>query len=190
VKQPLPLPEGVENSAVGSAPQVASRAMAMPSTMPMAAPPPAPSPEAFGPYGGSVGTGALQKGRGAGGMPKKAEAADRGAAPEPERAEEKSKPDAAAPRIVITKEEVEALSNATGVGEAVRKALLRAGCLAPGEYRVRVTIDAAGKVVRVELLASAGASSCLKEALTGLAVGSQPLARAVGTWTATIRVER
>jgi Ca-activated chloride channel family protein len=191
VKQPLPLPEGVANSAVGSPAQVASRAMAMPSTMPMMAPPPAPAPEAYATFGGSVGT----KGRGGGmadaaaPMPKKAEAAERKTRSEEERAAEKAKGDATALRIAISKEEVEGLSNTAGLGEAVRKALLRAGCLAPGEYRLRLTIDAGGKVVQVELLTSP-TPACLKGSLNGLAVGAQPLARAVGTWTATIRVER
>jgi Ca-activated chloride channel family protein len=198
VKQPLPLPEGVENSAVGgyaAQPPPMRAAKAMPSFA--SAPPPAPASapaEAAGSIGiGPVGT----KGRG-GGMAADAGVLAAGAArAETQKAEsrrkdavaEDEKAKCAAPRVEIAKEQVEALGDATALREALRKALLR-DCPEAGDYQVRVTLDAAGKVLRVELLAapSDAARRWAERALTGLA-GSK-LAAGAGSWTGTVRISR
>jgi hypothetical protein len=196
VTQPLPLPEGVENSAVGGAPpaQVASRrAMAMPMAMPATAPPPAPAPasppaEAYGALG------AMGSGRGAGMADARKSESFKAKAAESERARPEAKDDRAAPKIEFAAEQAQGLGDVSALREAVRKALLRAsaGCLAPGELQLRLTIDADGKVLRVELLASPDAASghCAEQALKGLAGGTKPIARGIGTWTVTIRVVR
>jgi hypothetical protein len=184
VKQPLPLPEGVENSAVGGAAPAqyaARKAMSMPS--------PASAPaETYG--AGALGL--VGSARGAMADAAKGEAL-KGKVAE-ERARPEAKADRPAPRIEFASEQSQGLGDTTALREAVRNALLRAaaGCLAAGEYHLRLTIDAEGKAVRVELLASPDPASraCVERALTGLPGGVKPIARGLGLWTVTVRVTR
>src|SRR5512145_336420 len=189
VKQPLPLPEGVENSAVGGnvagvasgAGGVAKGTVALSSPPPMkrmapSAPPPsysrAPSPEPSAAADAAA--------------PAEAKA-ERGAA------REKAKSDAPSIRIEIVDEKPEAIGDATSLREAVARALLRSasGCAAAGEYRLKLTVDAAGKVVKVELLGAPDAASrrCVEQALTGLASGTKAIGSS-GTWGATVKIAR
>ena len=204
VKQPLPLPEGVENSAVGGLASVASaapgavgavmtkRAMAMPA--PASAPAeaeayaPAPAPA---PQPASPGLGAFRVGGAgaAGGVMAGGVMAERKAA-EPA----KAKRDAAAARVELAEERAERLPDTATLREAVRKALLRAAerCLAAGRYRIALTVGPDGKVVRVEVLAAPdeGSRRCAVATLTGLATGARPAAGGSATWTATVQVAR
>jgi len=203
VKQPLPLPEGVENGAVGGAPMgavLAKRASSAP--MPMQSPayaPPAPPPGLYAPAPaaqGALGYG----GRGEATADRSApSAADAMTSAPPERKEpatagEKAKEERAGMRIELTAEQSQGLSDATALREAVRKALLRAsaGCLAAGTYQLRLVVDAAGKVLQVEVRSAPGEGSklCVERALKGLAGGSLPIALGNGVWTATVNVTR
>lgn len=188
VKQPLPLPAGVENSAVGGTAvanygSVLAVPSAAPAPMPMQrramasesyampAPPPAPA----------VGSAAFGR----------ASAAD---AAEPERKVAKAKEERAAPRVTFADEKAEGLGDAGALRRTVEQALLRAtnGCAATGEYRLKLTVDASGAVIRVEVLSSPNdaARRCVEQALKGLAAGTKPIGRALGTWTATVRIGR
>jgi Ca-activated chloride channel family protein len=180
VKQPLPLPEGVENSAVGGGAPASQAAVLLPRSAPMKAmeafapsSPPAPAPAPAG---------AVSSGRAA---------SDGAAAPEPERkaVAEKAKVDGRPARVELSAEQVEGLTDASALREAVRKALQRAagGCLEAGTYRLKLTVDAAGKVVRVEVLQSPrdAARRCAETTLLGLTAGSRPTG-ATGTWTVTV----
>lgn len=188
VTQPLPLPEGVGNGAVGgAAPGVGGKLRGMPSSAAAfapAAPPPVPSQEALG----LLPTG---PGRGAVADVSRAEKLERRA---PAAAREKPEP-AAAVRVEIERERAEALSDATALRAAVRKALLAraaAACVAAGRYELRLVVDGDGKVIRVELLAAPdpGSRRCVEQALAGLAGGARPIAGRTGAWTATLRVVR
>jgi Ca-activated chloride channel family protein len=180
VKQPLPLPEGVENSAVGGIVSTASSqgTVALPRSAPtkgMAIEAYAPAPPPMAAFG-----------RGGSG------AAAPAAEPERKLAREKARAESATLRIAFADEQVEALGDATALRGAIEKALLRAanGCATAGAYRLKLTVDAAGKVIRVEVLSSPGeaAKRCVERALTGLAAGVKPIGRALGTWSATVTV--
>jgi len=204
VRQPLPMPEGVSNLAVGA--QASS-----PSVMPMKA--------MNGPAGG-YGHGAM------GGlsvpvapapppasrrMAEKEPASvsreardDRGRSGKDEEADKKSKGDAKPAPLTWTV----SASNASGVGgtaplvEAIRAALAsgRAACLAASDLgkpiRVRLTIDAQGRIVRVELVTGdRNAAPCLRAALGGLssatvASGNGKTSPAVGTVEITLHARR
>ncbi|MGB8931519.1 MAG: VIT and VWA domain-containing protein [Anaeromyxobacteraceae bacterium] len=193
VKQPLPLPEGVENGAVGqvaSGANVARRAMAMP-------PPASASADSLGMQGRSSGPAAAPEPSPAAPSRKAEEAERKAPTMERERAKEDRVPaqvKATVARIELTDERVERLPDVASLREAVRKAILRAagGCLAGGRYRLELTLGADGKVVRVKVLAAPDAASkrCLEVALTGLAGGSRPIAGGDGTWAATVRIAR
>jgi Ca-activated chloride channel family protein len=188
VKQPQPLPEGVENSAVGSvasgAGGVAMRAMAPP---PQASPPVQSFAPSYAPEPAPA-----QRGRASAtadaAMPEKAERKA------PGKAREETMATAAAARVDLTAEQADGLPDVASLREAVRKALLRAsgGCLAGGTFRLRITIDADGKVARVEVLASPDDASkrCVEATLTGLAGGSRPVGRSQGIWTVTVTAIR
>jgi Ca-activated chloride channel family protein len=188
VKQPLPLPEGVENGAVGglaTGQPVAKRAMAMP--LPASVP-----AEAYAPAPPPAPPGFLGSGRAAGATADsiKSKGEERKAA-EPARLRDASLP---APTLEFLAERIEGLADVTALREAVRKALLGAagGCIPAGTWQLRLVTDAAGVVIRVELLSSSDEAvrSCLVRALTGLAGGSRPIARGNGVWTATLRLAR
>ena len=187
VKQPLPLPEGVENGAVGSAPSGQAALRAAP------APTPASPPPSFAPVQERA-PGFPGKGRGAAAEARKSAASDRAEAEPEARREQEAKKVARALRIELTDEKAEGLPEGKALREAVRVALLRAagGCLPIGSYRVRLTIDADGKVARVEVLASPDDASkrCIESALTGLAGGSRPVGRSAASWTVTVTAVR
>lgn len=185
VKQPLPLPEGVQNGAVGGSP-AAQLALG-------AAPVPSSPPPSYAPVMEKRAPGFPGKGRAAGASDAMLVTPSDRAAPEPEAAREETEKRKAerSVRIELADEKTEGLLDATALREAVRKALLRAaGCAAAGEYRVKLTLDADGKVLRVELLSVPDEASrrCVVAALTGLAGGSKPAARGMGIWTVTVRV--
>lgn len=181
VKQPLPLPEGVENSAVGGAVAgtvFAKRAMEVQSFAPSAPPPaqavPAPVPSTRD---------------AAADAPTLSTERERKTSPPPAG---RAKAEPAAPGITFTAESSDGLGDAAALREAVRKALLLAGCAAAGEYRVTLTVDAGGRVVRVELSAAPNAASrrCVERALSGLAGGSRPAGGDTARWTVTVRIGR
>lgn len=192
VKQPLPLPEGVENGAVGgvaSGQRLAKRAMAMqlPASAPAEPYSAAPAPVPTGPVG-FVGSG-----RAGGGVTADAIQGEKAERKTPEPAKARGAV-TLTPTVEIFGERTEGLADATALREAVRKALTRAaaGCLPAGTWQLRLVMDGAGIVVRIELLSpsSEDVRSCVVRTLTGLAGGSLPIAGGNGTWTATLRVVR
>jgi Ca-activated chloride channel family protein len=182
VKQPLPLPEGVENSAVGGSVVTASQqgAIALPMSAPMRAmAPPPPAPQGF-----------LGRGRAS------ADAAAPASAAEPERKAAREKtPEPAreerAVRVDFAGERAQGLGDVAALRAAVRKALEAAGCAA-GEVRLKLTVDGAGKVTRVEVISSPdeGSKRCVEKALAGLVSGTKAVGAAAGSWTVTVRVVR
>jgi Ca-activated chloride channel family protein len=194
VRQPLPLPEGVENGAVGGVAQgavLAKRSMALQAPAPASAPgeayataaapsSPPPAPRFAAPSGAAADA-------------VKGESAERKAA-EPRKERERARTDRGGARIVLDDVRVERLRDPTSLSEAIRKALLRAagGCLAGGSYRLALTVDASGKVIRVEVLEAPDVASrrCAEQALSGLTGGSRPSGGTTGTWTARVRVTR
>jgi len=129
---------------------------------------------------------------------------DRGRSGKDEEADKKSKGDAKPAPLTWTV----SASNASGVGgtaplvEAIRAALAsgRAACLAASDLgkpiRVRLTIDAQGRIVRVELVTGdRNAAPCLRAALGGLssatvASGNGKTSPAVGTVEITLHARR
>jgi Ca-activated chloride channel homolog len=162
VKQPLPLPEGVSNLAVGGAAPAKqglafSRAKgglaASPHSMP-AAPAPVSAQEA-------------EDGLGSG-LAEKKERRDEAAARKP------------APRIAVLKESMRGLASAAS-GDALRAAvqarLLELAIQGlRGELELRLTLDGAGVVVKVELVRPADPAlrARLEKALRGLQAGAAP----------------
>jgi Ca-activated chloride channel family protein len=201
VRQPLPMPEGVSNNAVaessvsGPMPMKAMRAPA-------------------GAYGGGMGAlGGQGNGTGRMGMPvpvapapPPAEAsrhqwADKAAKGKAEKKAAKDDRDEELQTATRAKTAVAwtvTAANASGVGgtaplvEAIRAALSsgRASCLAASSgkaIRIRVTLDAQGRIVRVELLAGdRSAEACLRGALVGLSSATIAHAAASGTVEVTL----
>jgi Ca-activated chloride channel family protein len=198
VKQPLPLPEGVSNQAVGGPLGVLGQA----------APAPAPSyalkrkvqidDEPLGGLSlGGSGSGAGGYGRAQARPQAEAElappAADKSVRARPGRAAEaKAETSAAAGPVRVT------VSRALSTGDTqalVRRlealASERGACFAPpaaGELAVKLTIDGAGKVVKVERLrGDARLVACLKERLVGLVTATKA---AGGTGTVEVVIRR
>jgi Ca-activated chloride channel family protein len=186
VRQPLPLPEGVDDTAIGGTAQfavAAKRAMPMPSTGPAyaASPPPAP---AQGRVGAGAGGGATLDATKAGEEERTASAAVR----------EEARREHPSMRVEIAAERSTGLADASALREAVRSALLRAatGCLAAGRYELRLVLDRAGKVVRVDVAGSPdpAARRCAEQALAGLAASPRPDAQGNATWSAVVTITR
>ncbi|HXU05837.1 MAG TPA: VIT domain-containing protein [Polyangia bacterium] len=189
VRQPLPMPEGVSNLAVAeqSTPAVAPapmKAMNAPAggygrgvVAPMpAAPPPPPlvyshrkAAEKESPrddHSRSVATGADKD----------------------EEVKKKGDAKAASVTWVVTASNASAVGGTAPLVEAIRAALAsgRAACLASSDLgkpiRVRVTVDAQGRILRVELVAGdRNAESCLRAALAGLSSATVAQKAATGT---------
>ena len=213
VRQPLPMPEGVSNLAVADE---ALSGLASPGAhggmMFLNAPAKGrekASDKSAGGFGG-MGTGA-GVGHGAAGSAAQAPRAERSiampapSAPPPQAlarrrddsraADAKGKKDArpAQAAWVVTVGQTTALAGTGPLVEAVRAALAsgRAACLAggaPGQgLRVRLTIDARGKVQRVELVAGdRGAEGCLRALFARLASSTVAQGAGVGTVELTI----
>jgi len=202
VRQPLPLPEGVSNHAV------AESSASLGGPMPMKA-----MRAPAGAYGALGGQG---NGAGNLGMPvpvapappaeaasrrfadKAAKAKDEKKADRDDRDEElQTKTDATRAKTAVVWTVTAA--NARGVGgpaplvEAIRAALAsgRASCLAASSagrsIRIRLTVDAKGRVVRVELIAGdRRAESCLRGGLVGLSSATIAHGAATGTVEVTL----
>jgi Ca-activated chloride channel family protein len=178
VKQPLPLPGGVEDAAVGGVAREAAASRPVSSAWGFAAGSPPPAPRRAQLLGA---------------------AADAVRAGEPERKApagggEQAKEPRPALRVEMTAERSEGLAGAPALRDAVRRALSRAaaGCLAGGRYELRLVVDGEGRVVRVDVVASPDAASlrCAERALAGLATGARPAVRGHGTWSATVTIAR
>jgi Ca-activated chloride channel homolog len=182
VKQPLPMPEGVSNAAVG---EVASLGMGGRRTRQATA------GMEDDPLGGLNGSGS---GAGYGRALAPTPASPAPAPPPLAAAEQAEPPSHAAPRPHAkakkpSKESAPAVTvaGATGLGDttALRqqlRALVAANraCLAPfsGELALKLTIDCAGKVTRVELVrGDAGALACLKGRVLALVTGTRAASR-------------
>jgi Ca-activated chloride channel family protein len=199
VRQPLPMPEGVSNLAVAESKSVGSlglmgtgsggggygygaKAKKTASAPVMEAPPPAPAPASPSP------------------APPRAHALHRGdAAAARGRDEDEAKPakDDRGPAIrwTITVGKSESVGNGAPVVAAVRSALSsgRAGCaaaLTKGKaMKLRLTIDAKGKVTRVELIGGdRSTEACLRRLLSGLGAGTSAQGAKTGTATGTIEL--
>ena len=207
VRQPLPMPEGVSNLAVAEKGGMSALGAPSGATMPHRLRSPAKREISDSPLEGLVGG----QGRGgAGTLAKSAPSAPEPAPPPPssraargghaaaealdeEKApRDKSRDDAkAAPRWVVTATGSSAVGPTAPIVEAVRAALAsgRAGCLAAtrGGLKLRLTVDAHGKVVRVDLLAGdRAAEACLRRALGELSSATIAAGGAAGTVELTI----
>jgi Ca-activated chloride channel family protein len=177
VKQPLPLPQGVSNLAVGgAAPAEAKRkggsfralgalgAAPAPATVPMAQ-----AKEAL------------------------AERDDRSREPPARPAKKPAEvlaDHAPAPQATVLRDTQAGLPATAPVREAVRAALAPLAAEGiRGEIEVRLTIDAAGRVVKVEVLRApdAAVKARVEKALRGLSAGSPPKAGAA-VYVATVRL--
>ena len=176
VRQPLPMPQGVPDSAVGHGSGTGSgygvgrgRSYAPPApSSPSPAPPPAES----------------MSRRPDKSMKKPADAPTL----RPLAEEDESSPPAAKPRLVITN-----LGEPTNLGDtrALVKAIERkfsGACAAGGEVKLRLRIDASGKLVKVDILGGDRAlGQCLSRALTGLVSATKAQGADAGTFEVTIR---
>ena len=215
VRQPLPMPEGVSNLAVGEQAAASGAPMKMmgsiggqghgyagpggggrdPSAKPAAAPepPPPPSPVHAGRRMAAVDEEAASRddrGRLAKGEAKAGKAA-------------KAKKGDDAPRApaaitwTVTARQSPTVSAATSLIAAIRDALAseRSACLAAADLgkpiRVRLTVDTMGRIVRVELLAGdRSAESCLQKAFMGLVSATAAQGGPAGTVEITVQAKR
>ncbi len=168
VKQPLPLPEGVSNLAVGGplrAKSMAGQARGVVGGVLASPAPPSPT------------------------MAQAESAAEDKLEKERDDGRIGAKKPAAAPQVVVVRDSQSGLASIEGVREAVRSALARlaAGGLR-GEVELRLTLDASGAVVKVEVLRApdAAARARIEKALRGLQSGARP-ARAA-TYQVVVRV--
>lgn len=190
VKQPLPMPEGVSNAAM---PQ---KVMA---------------PQSF------QGSGATMKGLSAGGLGSIGSASGPSAAPSSappppspmrmrrdeaekktmarpsasmkELAEEDASPSGGL-RLMVADFKADKLSDAGALLRAIDAKLAEAkGCFtAAGSLKLRLTIDKAGKVIKVELVTGdAKAAECFKGKLLGLSSNAKAEGAATGTYEVTLR---
>jgi Ca-activated chloride channel family protein len=171
VKQPLPLPEGVSNLAVGGlASKESARSMPMHKALGglQAAPPPAPSPslEAAAPMD---------------------ELEERGRRDAPGPA--KQKPEQLA-SVALVREAPVGLAAVEPVRDAVRAALAKLVAEGlRGEVEVKLTFDAAGRAVKVEVLRApdGAARARIEKALRGLSAGAPPTS-APATYAAVLKL--
>ncbi len=174
VSQPLPLPEGVSDLAVGGLGIRGSQRSAPKGAGLLPHGPSAPF-AAYAPAEASASLGDVGKGFAA--PEPKPVAADRAA---------KRKAEAADP---IVSEQVTGLADATALRGAVRAALLRAAAQGKvqGRIEVRLTLDASGKVTKVEVLSapSPRVKGELERLLTGLRSASRPASGTSATYRLT-----
>jgi Ca-activated chloride channel family protein len=173
VKQPLPLPEGVSNLAVGAAAPAKQEARARLGFLKGSVGPTArAAPEAVAPPPAATAVESVAADR------KDRERDDLSAAGGEKKADA---------RVVVVKEAQKGLPSVERVRDAVRSALARlAGEGLRGEVEIRLTLDASGAVVKVEVLraADAAARARLEKALRGLESGVKPAGAATYTMVA------
>ena len=155
VAQPLPMPEGVSDLAVGGGRGGVLRKMSSEAVRlaPSAAPPPSPPMQvaAAAPVKGAV---------------------------EAEKAERKERVDR---RIVITDVKTEGMADVTDLLRAVEARLAKASAAcrrAPGEVILKLVVNASGQVTRVEIVRGKDDANarCLRELLEKLSSASRPSA--------------
>jgi Ca-activated chloride channel family protein len=176
VKQPLPLPQGVSNLAVGglgAAPAEARRVRS--------------KSGAFGALG-AMGTGAPGPAAPAPATDALVEREEK--SPDRDDAAKKDGLRQAPSAVTVLRETHAGLASATQLREAVKAAL--APLVAQGlrgEVEVRLTIGASGKVLKVEVLRApdAAAKAQVEQALRGLSTGVPPKAKAA-VWVGTVRL--
>jgi Ca-activated chloride channel family protein len=210
VRQPLPMPEGVSNLAVGEA--GARQGLVGPSGAMMHRAPGKRSISDNPMEGVDLGGTLMGKGRGGAGSVAKAAPEPASAAPPPalspqhhaarEKAEaldeeaprDKRKDDAdAAPRWAVTATGSSGVGATAPVVEMVRAALgsRRAACLGAtrGNLKLRLTIDAHGKVVRVDLLGGdRTAEACVRRLLAELSSATMATGAVNGAATGTVEL--
>jgi Ca-activated chloride channel homolog len=207
VRQPLPMPEGVSNLAVGE--QQSSGKMLQPMkamgamgngygagglghAAPVAAMPVAPAPPPPVQAKKSVSDSPLDGlDRDSGGRVARRAEGKAGKSEKAKDKEDESK--APAPTWSVSAGKSTTVGATAPLVEAIRAALAsgRAPCLAASALgkaiRVRLTIDAQGRIVRVELVTGdRNAESCLRTALTGLASATVAQAAPTGTVEVTL----
>jgi hypothetical protein len=201
VRQPLPMPEGVSNLAVAepsAAPMKSMGAMggggyghaARRAPAPMAAPVPPPPPHGRMP--GAVAADEALDGSAGPSFDKRARDVKSDKKEEQEKKANNKGDAPAAPAWVVTASGVSSLDGTGPLVEAIRAALAggRAACLAPAGklIRFRLTIDAHGRIARVEIVTGdRNAEACLRATLAGLSSATAARGNPTGTVEITLR---
>ena len=216
VNQPLPLPEGVSNQAVGTLGPNSGGGGRGPATR-HGAPRPAPmksehrsresgrgyggTPAAATPVAPSATTTAATAEHLTGGVvlePSEDESRDARSLNDKDAGDVGGKrPDAqrglSASITSVTGQHITASGDLSrDVTRAIVAAIRGCSAAADGSYRVRLTVDTSGRVIAVELLAAADATTgaCLKLALAGLTVNARASGAATGTLELELRIGR
>jgi Ca-activated chloride channel family protein len=177
VRQPLPMPDGVSNYAVAEAP-VYKRAAALAPRSPMPAAVPSMAAATSDELSGLVER-APRSGGFPVGMPKQDE---RGKSSEPEAKDKAAKNQAAACNVVIKVEKMQHLSDLRALRSLVERTARLHVCRVAGAIKLRVTVDTAGKLISVVLIAGeAHAGSALVDRLTGATSATRATDRGAGT---------
>ncbi len=178
VKQPLPLPEGVSNLAVGgsAAGDLGARTLRRKAGVLPAAPPPA----------SAVAAAETKSTADAFKDEEREERDDRAGGP----AKQKPEEPVPFPGVVLVRESPIGLADVQPVRDAVRTALAKlvTGGLR-GQVEVKLTFDAAGRVVKVEVLRApdAAAKARIEKALRGVTSGGPP-ASIPATYSAVLKL--
>jgi Ca-activated chloride channel family protein len=191
VNQPLPLPDGVSNLAVGGSAEAkvkrqAVPVQAMPAVMPSSPAPPAAEAEYDAPSGFATrsDTGRVAKGGGAKPSPEPS--------PKDAKAEEKSPTKAPSLRFAVLASRATGLTDEKALLDALQKRLAEVvkACGTEGAtLKIRLTVDKSGKVVKVEVVEAADAKlgKCVQGKVTGITSGARP-AGDTGTLEVSLKV--